>query len=309
MLADLHADTLYECFVHQKTMDDTSLHIHHLIFEKIEGYLQNFACYIPEDTPDKWRFLQEFIAFGQKKLRDMGFKMSYETASMSRGHSAILSVENCDVFDESEEPTDKLLFLKNNGVHIISLVYNHTGRLGCGAFSEQDEGLSLLGRRVVSAANKTGMILDVSHASRKSAEDILLLASAPVLATHFNAFSLCPHPRNLTDEQIVRIAESGGLIGVNLYPPFLSEKVADRKDVAKHIQYMVNLCGEDHVALGGDLDGVERLPSGVKNLGSLLSLTDELHKCGIGETAAEKIFYKNVMNFAKENFGGKHEIH
>ena len=303
MLADLHCDTAYECFVHDKKLTDESLHINCSLIEKTDDYFQFFAHYIPEDRPDKWAFLKELLAFSKTILSENGFEILAPKHKLPYGkRKAAISVENCDVFEGGD--LNKLEDLKQADVAVISLVYNHTNALGCGARSENDTGLTELGRNVAQAAGACGIILDVSHASYKTTEDILSISELPVLATHSNAYAITPHPRNLQDYHIRRIAESGGLIGLNLYPPFLSDRCAGISDIAKHLRHILDVGGEDCLALGCDLDGVDRLPKGIRNLVSVSELFGTLQQYGFSKSVLEKVFYKNVNEFVRSNFGG-----
>jgi membrane dipeptidase len=88
-------------------------------------------------------------------------------------------------------------------------------------------GLNELGSSMIREMNRLGMVIDVTHVSDDTVLDVLESSRAPIIASHSNARALCDHPRNLTDELIVAIAESGGVIGVNFYPPFLDERARD----------------------------------------------------------------------------------
>ncbi len=300
--ADLHCDTLFECFVRHKDFS-CQTHINAVNARVFSNYLQTFAFFVPEKTKQKKDFLFDFIEFGGKVLRQNGFSPDIidETAPCR----AILAVENCDVFTDENEAGPVLDALYQKGVRILSLVYNNGNSLGSGAMSVTDTGLTPLGRTVVSAAEERGMTLDVSHASRNTTRDILDICAGPVLATHSNARSLCDSPRNLPDDQIRRVAESGGLIGINLYPPFLKEREADAGDIIRHMNFMISVAGEDHIAFGCDFDGVDILPSGITDLGSLLLIRDACLRGGMPEETVEKIFFGNVNRFVKQRFGGK----
>lgn len=121
------------------------------------------------------------------------------------------------------------------------------------------------------------MLVDVSHLSEKGFWDMIELAEKPVLASHSNSFSVCPHPRNLTDDQFRAICDLGGTAGLNLYVPFLTEQPrASFDDLRRHLDHFLELGGEGHIALGADLDGCDRLPTGFSGLDDYEALGDFL---------------------------------
>lgn len=299
--ADLHCDTLFEGYVSGRDLN-CQTHINTGNIEGFSKYLQTFAFFVPEKTERKKEFLFDFIEYGRAFLRQNGFVFDF---AESAPRQAVLAVENCDVFADERDVIPTLDALCSVGIRIFSLVYNHDNPLGSGALSAEDNGLTALGKNVLLQAEKRGLIPDVSHASYRTTEDVLSVCRGPVLATHSNARGICDHPRNLSDEHIRRIADSGGLIGVNLYPPFLRGDTAEIEDVFRHIKHILSLAGEDHIAFGCDFDGVEKLPHGICDLGSVRALREAAESYGIPEDTANKIFYGNVSRFMREHFGGK----
>src|SRR5690606_28297515 len=103
------------------------------------------------------------------------------------------------------------------------------------------------------------MLVDISHLSEPGFWDVMRISSAPVYASHCNAKRLCHHARNLTDDQIRAVAESGGVVGINFCDAFLVESGEATLDhVVDHIAYVCDLVGPEHVGLGTDYDGIER---------------------------------------------------
>ena len=155
----------------------------------------------------------------------------------------------------------------NLGYRLAALTWNEKNILGTGAGENSCEGLTEIGKKAVRKMNEIGMIVDVSHANEKTFWDIAEISTKPFIASHSNARTLCDVPRNLTDEQIKAVAQSGGVIGVNGYigfikkcdfsspapieNPDLSSK-PDLKDLADHIDYIAGLVGVDYVGLGFD---------------------------------------------------------
>ncbi len=301
--ADLHCDTLFECYRRKTDLTDPSLHIRTDLFTEFEHFVQVFAHYIPENQPNKWEFLMEFLENSHQLICKHNINYFHKEQKPYGNVMALFSVEGGDLFSCKDHVRERVEYLTKKNVRFFSLIYNHTNALGCGARSDTDTGLTDLGAHVVESLEEYGIIPDISHASYHSAEDILNVTKGPVCATHSNAYSLMPNPRNITDQQLRKIAQKDGLVGVNLYPPFLSKKRAGISDIMKHITHLVDVCGEDHVAFGCDFDGVDQLPEGIFNLSSIHDLYNRMKLCGFRESALEKLFYKNILDFIKTYCG------
>lgn len=138
------------------------------------------------------------------------------------------------------------------GLRVLTLTWHHRNALADGVAEPSGAGLSNLGREVVDEANRLGIVLDVSHASARTIDDVLERSTQPILASHSNARAVCDHQRNLDDEQIRAIAERGGVIGVVFLGRFVAAEDPDVHDVADHIDHIVGLVGYEHLALGPD---------------------------------------------------------
>jgi membrane dipeptidase len=108
----------------------------------------------------------------------------------------------------------------------MTLTWNNTNDWADAAKEEtqggtRHGGLTEFGEEVVREMNRLGMIVDVSHVSESTFEDVMRITTAPVIASHSCAAAIAPHYRNLTDEQIRAIAANGGVIGINFYPAYL----------------------------------------------------------------------------------------
>lgn len=147
---------------------------------------------------------------------------------------------------------------------------------------ERAFGLSAEGRELVSALDDAGIIHDVSHLSDRAFDDLLAETSRPVVATHSNCRSLLrDDERHLTDGQIRAIDDRGGVIGLNLFGPFLrAQGRPDVRDCVAHIEHIVHLLGHhEAVALGSDMDGgfpPSKLPHGIDHPSRLEKIAEEL---------------------------------
>lgn len=140
------------------------------------------------------------------------------------------------------------------GVRIIQITYNERNLIGNGCYELHDEGLSRFGRSVVAEMNRTGILIDLSHVGDRTTLDAIELSDMPVAITHANARSQDEHPRNKTDDAIRLLAEKGGVIGANGFPMFFPRGFKSTlDDYLDRVEYLVQMVGPDHVALGSDL--------------------------------------------------------
>jgi len=151
---------------------------------------------------------------------------------------------------------DKLPFLdlfKELGVGIIQLAYNTQNLVGAGCYERVDPGLSDFGREAVAEMNRVGILIDLSHVGRTTTNDTISCSEKPVVFSHTCPAALHEHPRNKTDEEMRRVADAGGLIGVTLFPWFLrAGAAATLDDYVEAVEYTLNVAGEDHVGIGTD---------------------------------------------------------
>ena len=164
----------------------------------------------------------------------------------------LLTVEGmCGI---ESNPKQKICQMYEMGVRMASLTWNETNRLGTGVDGDPARGLTKRGKKAIRIMNKIGMIIDVSHTNECTFWDILRVSKKPVIASHSNCRSLCNVSRNLTDQQIVALAEKGGIIGLNAFGRFISEdpKKIGARTLAKHARYIASIVGHEHIACGFD---------------------------------------------------------
>ena len=192
------------------------------------------------------------------------------------------------------------------GVRMMSLTWNYRNRLGDGVVGSpaRRRGLTPLGRETIREMERLGVILDVSHLSEKTFWDVIEAAERPVVATHSNAFSVCEHPRNLTDDQIRAISERGGFIGLNFCPAFLdfTEEVSIR-DVVKHARHIAGVGGVEVLAVGSDFDGIYDTPKGLEHTGKIGKLANAFRRAGFSTSDIEAIANRNFMRVFREVCG------
>ncbi len=138
------------------------------------------------------------------------------------------------------------------GVRHMLLAYNVRNLVADGCAEVADAGLSNFGRQVVREMDRVGMIVDCSHTGRRSSLEAIELSKRPVIFSHSNAYSVCPHIRNVRDEQIRACAARAGVIGVVGVGAFLGDVEARAESMFRHIDYIASLVGPEHVGFGID---------------------------------------------------------
>lgn len=224
-------------------------------------------------------------------------------AVMGDALACILHLEGADCIDADLLALDVL-----HGVGLRSLgpVWSRNNIFGHGVpfahFQNPDLGPGLTddGKRLASRCTELGIMLDVSHMTLKGFEDVANIGQ-PVVATHSNAWSLCPSSRNLTDAQLQVIAQSGGVAGLNFAPPFLSDEGWKTGRVGleaciRQLDYMIGHLGEDKVALGSDFDGAG-MPDGIASASDLPVLVQAMQDAGYGAELIAKICHENWLDF------------
>ncbi|MCB8922157.1 MAG: membrane dipeptidase [Ardenticatenaceae bacterium] len=168
-------------------------------------------------------------------------------------------------FQDTNPIADRLELLKTYydlGVRIIQLTYNFENLVGFGCQAPEDKGLTAFGKEVVAEMNRLGLLIDVSHCGPQTTLDAIELSDGPIAITHANAITQFAHPRNKTDEAIKACAAKGGVIGAVSFPAMLTNNLpAKVEDYVAAIDYLVQLVGPDHVALGPDF--MEEMPKEV----------------------------------------------
>lgn len=156
-----------------------------------------------------------------------------------------------------DEDVGRLPFFHRLGLRVAQLTYNYRNMLGDGCLEPEDGGLSAFGREAVAAYDASGVAIDLSHVGERTAMQAVEMSSRPRLLTHANAFAVTPLDRNKSDDLLKAVAASGGVIGASIYGPMCWTGDATRKptldDFLRHLDYLVDLVGVDHVGFGTDL--------------------------------------------------------
>lgn len=280
-ILDLHCDSLYK-FVEKGREYSFLENDGHISLQNLlkGGYIaQCFAVYTPCDLKGE----RAYSFFEEQYKRFLMLKDSLEKIS------AILTVENAEFLNGRLK---RITEIEKIGVRIVGLVHNAEN---CVGFPHSKQGgLKDFGKEVVEAVNSTKMIIDVSHLNLDGFFDVAKISKKPFVATHSACRALQEHTRNLTDQQIKIIANSGGIIGIPFYSAFLNGgKKTEIEDIIRHINHLIEVSGEDVAAIGTDFDGMD-CQMFIKNAGQMQILADTLIK-KFGYRVAEKVCYKNAL--------------
>ncbi|MGE4602624.1 MAG: membrane dipeptidase [Planctomycetota bacterium] len=287
MRADLHVDTLWR--LEEKGGGLTPFRDDLQIDAKrcLEGDVRLLctAIFTEDQREDPWDHCCRLLDVMQRISDDPGepfrsVTTPAELADLDPGITGMLAtIENARCLEGELSRLDEL---HHRGVRMLGLTWNGQNELGQGVLSDQRQGLTRFGKAAVERAARLGWAIDISHLNREGVVDVCD-SGAPVLATHSNARAIHDHPRNLSDEILRHLAEVGGLVGVNVFPPFLAppEETATLDTVVRHVIHLMEFLGKGHVALGTDLDGISKTAQGFRDHRDLDVLASALGDGGL----------------------------
>lgn len=315
LVIDCHADTLLKRYL--RTFDT--------IFSS--NYVKN-EDHISKDLQIAGGIdLQVFAIFIPSKLEKIGIEVSLEMIALAKemekeGYLLIRSLRDLTKIGGNNGKIGMVLSMEGAvalernmnllpifyelGIRNIGLSWSRLNLFCDGSsFSESKDGgrgLSSDGKELVENIEKLGMIIDISHLNEKGFTDVSRLVTKPFIASHSNAYELCPVSRNLKDNQLEEIASTGGVVGVNFCRGFLSKnpEEASIKDVVKHIRYIAELIGINHVGVGSDFDGILKTPKGLENASKMKDISFILSKEGFSKMDIDKIMGNNFQRVFKK---------
>jgi membrane dipeptidase len=203
---------------------------------------------------------------------------------------------------EPLEDVEDLELFYRLGLRSLQFAWNFDNKYCASCMSAKDYGLTGDGERLVQLCNELGVIIDISHASKKTTMEIIAQSKLPVIASHANARTVWEHIRNLDDEQLEALKTNGGVIGVNLVWPSISERPS-LSTVADHIIYLLKRFGEDMCAIGTDYFGLldHPEPEGLEDITKFAGLWNELVHRGMSRSAIEKVSGSNALRAIETN--------
>ena len=160
------------------------------------------------------------------------------------------------------EDLDRIEMFHKRGVRVIQLTHNRRNLVGDGCMEPGNAGLSNFGHKVIEALEQRKMVVDLSHAGRRTTSEAIAATKKPLLIGHTGCAALSDLPRCVTDESLRAMADKGGAAGIIFWPYLRKDTQPMAIDVIRHVEHAIDVCGEDHVGLGTDstLSAVERTP-------------------------------------------------
>ncbi|MCF7796467.1 MAG: membrane dipeptidase [Lentisphaeria bacterium] len=317
-LIDLHNDVL------EVLSSDTAYHLadrhtnHHTDIPRMQDggvNMQWFSVWIsPSTYPDNpyqiaLNFIDIFDAEVSANPATLGMATTPQEALALNAAGKIAGIYGVEGGHTIENSLDNLYQLYDLGMRYLTITWNNSTDWAVSAQDDRSEtvGLSEFGRQVIRTLDSLGIIIDISHTGIQTINDILEETTNPIIATHSGVRALRDHYRNLTDNQIIDIANSGGVIGIVFYDYFLDYpgEWVSVSTVIDHIDYIVNLVGVDYVAIGSDYDGIGQndAPSGLEDTSKYPNLTMGLINRGYSNEDIRKILGGNFMRVFEQVCG------
>ena len=256
-----------------------------------------------------WGSLAERALYQASKLRDAaarsGGKFTVITSSAELSNyldrritdphitAGFLGIEGAHALDGNLDNVERLF---DAGFRMMAPTHFFDNDIGGSAHGVEKGGLTDKGKEMIRRMESKRMIVDVAHASAKTIDDVLAIATRPVFVSHSGVRGTCDNQRNLSDEQLKGIARTGGVIGIGYWDTAVCG--ADAQAIAKAIRYTANLVGVDHVGLGSDFDGAVKTPF---DTSGLVQITDALIAEGFSDEEIGKIMGRNVLRLLIQN--------
>jgi membrane dipeptidase len=206
---------------------------------------------------------------------------------------ALLGLEGMHALEGSVDAVDELYAA---GFRMLGFAHFFDNAVSGSAHGVAKGGLSGLGRAVVKRMEERGMTLDLAHASQKTFDDVLEIATRPLVVSHTGVKGTCDNNRNLSDAQLRAVARNGGVVGIGYWSTATCGDGA--KAIARAVRHAVSVAGIEHVGLGSDYDGAVTAPF---DAAGLVELTDALLAQGFTEAELRKIAGENVLRVLKGN--------
>lgn len=254
-----------------------------------------------------WRSLTERALYQSRRLHDMaarslGQLVVIRTADDLRKHlerrlaqpevtAGLLGIEGAHALDGKLENLDRLF---DAGVRVVGITHFFDNEFGGSVHGIAKHGLTPAGQEMIRRIEAKRMIVDLAHSSTAVIDEVLAMSTRPVIVSHSGVKGTCDNNRNLSDDQLLRIAKTGGVIGIGFWETASCGR--DAKAIARAIRHAVNVVGTDHVALGSDYDGGVPEPF---DISGLVLITEALLDEGFTEPEIKKVMGENALRVFK----------
>ncbi|MFO7951627.1 MAG: dipeptidase [Bacillota bacterium] len=305
-IIDAHCDTAG--FFNQENSDYNFLtrnNRHHIDLPRLKEsgiILQFFALYIREEYKPAGslayclRLLDSYYRTMQccpGDLQNIYSASDLNKILNSSKIATLLSIEGGEAL-EGELAVLRMLF--RLGIRALGLTWNQQNRLATG-LGENDpySGLTPFGRQVIREMNSLGMLVDLAHINRQGFYDAIETSSMPVVVSHANAWAICDHFRNLSDDQLRVLSQAGGVIGMSCCPDFVDSQNPTMDKLLDHFVHVADVAGVDHLGIGADFDGIWQVIEGLEDVTGLPRLIKGLKARGFSREEIDKVTHKNFI--------------
>ncbi|ABO50436.1 dipeptidase, Metallo peptidase, MEROPS family M19 [Desulforamulus reducens MI-1] len=312
LIVDAHCDTLTVLTPQGRDLGTLSQRGHIDIPRLYRGGInvQFFAIFIgPDNYHDPAQYTKEILKLFNKEIQRNASSLLHARnyadivhAYDSKKICAVLTIEGGEALKGKIEQLESYY---TQGIRGLTLTWNGRNELGDGVgLGPEASGLTVFGRQVIQKMVELGMMIDVSHLSEAGFWDVISEIRAPITASHANSRFICDHPRNLTDQQIRVISESGGVIGVTYVPQFIDLSKPSIERLIEHIDHIYEVGGISCIGLGSDFDGIDATVEGLHDASiAVPNLENALIKKGYTTGEIEKIMGENWLRVFKEVCG------
>ena len=310
MIFDAHGDILTDIFDEARKGNTNSFRSKHypkyILGNVTQGIFVNWTD--PNNCNQSYFDAVFDIAIDELKRNSDIVSICYKYEDLIQANNQnklgiILGIEGVKYLSKPED----IIKLYQKGIRHVGLTWNEANSYA-GGVSFPEHGLTGKGRRLLHIMQDLHMIIDLSHANPKSFDEILSATKGPIIISHGNVKALCDHPRNYTDEQLLKIKSRNGVVGLCAVANFISKdpELQTITYLAKHIDYLVKLIGIDHVGLGLDVcyylsEG--KTSTGVKGLEAIAeakNIITELKLLGYKDLEIDKITHLNFQRVIKD---------
>jgi membrane dipeptidase len=259
------------------------------------------SYFAPAPHAPAWREAMIQIGLLLRLEREGGGRIRVARTAADLDAGALVAVLHLEGAEPIGTRLEELELLHAAGMRSLGLTWSRPNDFATGVpfgfpgSPDQGPGLSSAGKALVAACNELRILVDVAHLNSHGFWDVHALQDGgpPLVASHAGAHALSASPRNLTDDQLRAIGESGGLVGINFHTGFLRADGADDPDtpqklIVAHAAHVADVAGIDAVALGSDFDGAT-MPAALRDVAGLPGLLDAFRAAGFAEDELERV--------------------